>query len=118
MPVEPLRMDDGNKESAKELLSTFRVLFSIDVSALFFLVNFSQKGQIAFSSVWLFYFAVSLATVSLMAMIYLFFLTIPKIARSEAAIIYQPDMLITSSVALVSFLASYVILSLDVRFHT
>ena len=107
-------MDDGNKESIKELLSTFRTLFAINVSGIILLANLNERNELSYHSVKWFWAGMILAAISLSTMIYLFFLSIPKILQQEDRIIYQPDIMVVSLVSFWSFLSGYIIIVADV----
>jgi hypothetical protein len=108
------QMDDGNKESIKEMLSTFRTLFAIGVSGLILLANLNANRALRYHSNNLFWFGMMLAAFSLAMMVYLFFLAVPKISEQEDAIIYQRDILIVSLISFWSFIVAYVLILIDV----
>lgn len=111
-----LKMTDGNKESIKELLATFRALFAIDVSAILLLLNLNARGELAQASQVLFKVSIAFAVTSLIGMVYLFFLAMPKISDEENHIIYQNDVLVTSLVSLAFFFAGYTMVALNIAF--
>lgn len=104
------RLSDGNKESAKELLATFRSLFTLCVSGIFLLVSLNAKGSIIVCNLPLYRTGLSLGIISIIAMIFLFFLVIPKLSSCDEDIIYLSDVRITSLVAFSTFFLSYVLL--------
>lgn len=106
-------MSDGNKESLKELLSTFRTLFAILISGLFFSVTFAAKVQMMEFSRNIFWLGIFLGVFSIFSMIYLFFLAIPKLLKEEEDIIEKLDIKILSSIALGAFFSSYLCLALS-----
>ncbi len=107
-------MNDGNKESTKELLATFRALFAINVSAIVLLLNLNARGELAQASPALFKVAIGCAMVSLVGMTYLFFLAIPKLSDEDERIIFQGDVLLTSLSSIACFFVAYAVVALNI----
>jgi hypothetical protein len=108
------KLSDGNKESAKELLSTYRTLFAINVSGLFLVATLASRGQLSFKSPLLAKIAIVLAAISLLIMIYQFFLILPKLYKAEDGIIYQVPVVVTSVLSFLLFCAAYILILLAV----
>lgn len=104
-------MKDGNKESAKELLATFRTLFALNASALFLVVNLHTQDLLTHASVGWFWLGIVLAGLSLLTMIYLFLLAIPKLFREEDRIVYQSDIQFASAMSIFCFFVGYAIIA-------
>jgi hypothetical protein len=100
-------MGEGNKESAKEILSTYRTLFAIDVSGRFLLANMYVRQEIHIRVPCPFWTGVVLWVLSAMAMIWLFFIVVPKLYDEEADIIYQRSVLIPSMIGFWFFILGY-----------
>jgi hypothetical protein len=111
-------MTDGNKESIKELLSTFRTLFAIDVSALFLIVNLYSQDRLQFVSPLAFWVGAIFSVFSVALMVYLFLLAVPKIFREEDAIAYQTDIKIVSAASVMLFFIGYTLLALNISFRS
>lgn len=103
------RLDDGNKESAKELAATFRALFAIAVSGEFLLLSLNARGGLPVCSPGLFRVGMLLGLISIVSMIYLFFLIINKLFHYEEEIVDGRAVKWTSRFAVLSFLTAYVI---------
>lgn len=110
-------MDDGNKESAKELLSTFRTLFSIAVSGIFLVVTLRIKNEISICSDAIFKIGIVCGILSLLAMMYLFFLVIPKLYNSIEGIIYKKDVWIVATFSIATFAIGYGSILYSVNCH-
>jgi hypothetical protein len=107
-------MKDGNKESTKELLSTYRTLFAINVSGIFLVVNWVVRKDIVPVTKWLFWVGVGSWVFSAAAMTYLFLLVVPKLANEENTIIFQRPVLVTARLGFLTFLLGYGTLVLSV----
>jgi hypothetical protein len=107
-------MKDGNKESTKELLSTYRTLFAINVSGIFLVVNWVVRKDFIPVTTWLFWAGVGFWVFSAAAMTYLFLLVVPKLANEEDAIIFQRPVLLTARWGFLTFLLGYGALMLSV----
>lgn len=106
---EPGKLSDANKESVKELLSTFRALFALDVSGLALVIPLRLRGEIGLTKPSLFLLAVSCGVAAALLMVYLFLLALQKIHRAEPSIIFQRPI-VFSSVGAVAFLLAAVVL--------
>jgi hypothetical protein len=107
-------MTDGNKESTKELLSTFRSLFAIDISGLFLIVTLYTRSLIDFHLLAAGLIGIILAVVSAVAMIYLFFLVIPRLHNEDESIIYDWPVIIVSNVGFWTFILAYSIIVVSI----
>jgi esterase/lipase superfamily enzyme len=83
------KLSDNNKESVKELLSTYRTLFAMNVSGIFLVATLQSRHDFSFKFPHVAKFAVAVAGVSAALMVYLFFLALRKIHFAEDDIIYQ-----------------------------
>lgn len=95
-------MDDGNKESAKELLGAFRIIASADISIALATLAFVWKSANTPADP-LVTVSIICLTTSFLASIYLFLLAIPMLNRQQANIIGQPPIKITSAISLLLF---------------
>jgi len=100
-------MKDGNKESTKELLSTFRTLFALGGAVILLVIGLRTRGFRFYSSDLLMDICLMAATVSLSLMVYLFFVVIGKVHREAEDIVYQPDVLALSMLALLLFFGAH-----------
>ncbi|MDQ8697295.1 hypothetical protein [Hyphomicrobium sp. LHD-15] len=107
-------MKDGNKESAKELLSTYRTLFAINVSGIFLVANWVVRGEVVPITTWLFWAGIGCWILSSVMMTYLFLLVVPKLANEENAIIFQRPVLATARWSFLAFALGYGALMLSV----
>lgn len=101
------KLGDGNKESAKEILSTYRTLFAIDISGVFFLVNMYVRDEIHIRVPIPFWIGLGLWVISALAMLWLFFIVPPKLFHADKGIIYQRSVLIPSMVGFWFFILGY-----------
>jgi hypothetical protein len=102
-------VDDGNKESTKELLGAFRIIASADISIALATLAFIWKSANRPADP-LVTISIVCLTISFLASVYLFLLAIPMLNRQQANIIGQPPIKITSAVSLFLFLIGATIL--------
>lgn len=100
------KMKDGNKESAKELLSTLRTLFTILISMIFFMVTFFERNSDKIDKC-IIYFGYFFGVISIFSMIYIFLLLIAKLKREEEDIIGSAQVRTLSLFALLTFFISF-----------
>lgn len=104
-------MNDGNKESVKELLGAFRIVASADLSILLGVVAINSRRD-DFRPSFGYVASLALLIASLSACIYLFLLCISKIAKEDEAIIDQRPVKLTAAAALLMLLLATVLLVL------
>lgn len=107
-------MKDGEKESSKELLAFFRVIFTTDISIL--LLSISLRDKIQITSPCIFLVSMILFCASAIVCFYIFLVAVPKIYREEEKIIYSPEIVIPGLSALFMFLTGGVLLVLSQSF--
>ena len=103
-------MNDGNKEATKELLGTFRVIFTTSISIILLATNFQIRGQLVAKSVWMYWFSISSLTACCLSSLFLFFITISLLFNEEGSIPYQNLPIMFGMSALGFFLAGIVLL--------
>jgi hypothetical protein len=108
-----MSMNDGNKESAKELLATFRTIGSIGLAAMLLFLGLAARGEVVFnlSS----RIAIACLAVSLALTVYLFLVVIHKIWREIDDIIDSPDVRRLSLLILASFSGGLLLLLVSLR---
>ena len=108
-------MLDGNKESAKEMLSTFRAVSGTALSTLIVICGLRTRGDLPLYG-WQFYPSIALLAICVISATYLFLLTIPKLHAEETDIIECPDVRHTARISLLSFIGGIGILVLSLAF--
>lgn len=105
-------MDDGNKESVKELLGAFRIVASADLSILLAAITInSRTGN--FTPTVAYCLSLFLLSTSLIASIYLFLLCIRKLSREAEAIVDQQPVKWTAAAALIMLIVATALLIFD-----
>ncbi|EMS98722.1 hypothetical protein H009_05878 [Agrobacterium tumefaciens str. Cherry 2E-2-2] len=99
-------MNDGNKESTKEMLAVFRIIASAGLSLILLLVTF--KNRTPDLSNWLVYPAALFFSASLLFCLYLFLQAITLLAGEADAIIDQPRIKVPAMAAMGLFMAGVV----------
>ncbi|RWX78879.1 hypothetical protein EPK99_09895 [Neorhizobium lilium] len=108
-------MDDGNKESTKELLGSFRVIASADISiALALLVGATRFSETESGP--LLWISISAFFLSFLASVYLFLLVIPRLQHEKPKIIEMPPVKAIAAASLCLFLVALVCLILHLLF--
>ena len=103
-------MRDGNKESTKELLSTFRTITAIALSLLIFSSNRSLAPLTSTLEQVLFAVSFVLLTVSVATAIYICLIVIPKLLNEVENIIDQAEVRASSFVSLACFMLGCIVL--------
>jgi cytochrome bd-type quinol oxidase subunit 2 len=102
-------MKDGNKESIKELLATFRALSGICLSVLILAMGLNARNELPLDHS--LFLAVSILLVlSLICTVLLFLFAIPKIHDETDSIIYDLQIRALSFSAFLSFASGILIL--------
>ncbi len=105
-------MNDGNKESVKELLGAFRIVASADLSILLAVIAINSRTA-GFTPSVIYCLSLLLLTTSLVACIYLFLLCIRKISLQAEAIVEQRPVKLTAAAALVMLMLATTLLIID-----
>lgn len=103
-------MRDGNKEAAKELMSTFRLVVGAAVSVFLLFANLQIRNFLRPKNGLMFDIGLTLALVSVLLCCWLFFLVVGKLYREEEGIAYQTPVLTIGGAGIVAFVASVALL--------
>ncbi len=105
-------MNDGNKESVKELLGAFRIVASADLSILLAAITINSRTA-SFTPTPAYCLSLWLLAMSLITSVYLFLVCIRKISLEAEAIVEQPPVKWTAAAALLMLIAATALLILD-----
>lgn len=108
-------MRDGNRESAKELLSTIRINVSISISTVLVASGLWARHELPIP--WLcFIVSTSALCISIIVAIYTFYLAIVKFHNEDEGIIYSQDIWVCSVVNLLFFIVGQAMLIFSLIF--
>jgi hypothetical protein len=105
-------MNDGNKESTKELLAVFRTLMATAVSVLLVATNLRFSGVLVPSNDVLFFSSMAVLFVSCICCLAMFFIAVPMLYHEQDRIVYQPSIVKVGVGALATFVAALALLVL------
>lgn len=111
-------MNDGDKESIKELLAIFRTLMATAVSILLVATNLRFSGLLVPARPELFMASVITLLVACVSCLAMFFIVVPMIYHQQADIIYRGSVVTVGVVAITTFVASIVLLILSQGWQT
>lgn len=97
-------MRDGNKEAAKELLSTFRLVAGAAVSIFLLFANLDIRDLLKPTNTTVFQVGLVAQAISILLCSWLFLMVVGKLHREEEDIAYQVPTMVVGGGALVSFL--------------
>lgn len=103
-------MRDGNKESAKELLSTFRLVAGAAVSIFLLFANLQIRGLLYPTNTAIFIVGLAAQVLSVSLCSWLLLLVVAKLHREDENIAYQVPTLVIGGGALFCFLVGIVCL--------
>jgi hypothetical protein len=106
--VKEPKMKDGNKESAKEVLSKFRSLFAICISGTFFVTTVVTRLPLEKYNTDLYSIGFVCSTLSSLCMIYLFLLIVQNLRDENDDMINIPDVKIIRYIFLGLFVFAFV----------
>lgn len=105
-------MNDGNKESTKELLAVFRTIMATAVSILLVATNLRFSGVLVPRNDGLFIGSMFVLLVSSICCLAMFFIAVPMLFHEQDEIVYQPRVVKVGIGALATFGAALVLLVL------
>jgi hypothetical protein len=98
-----LPVTDGNKEAAKELLATFRTLFTMGLTILLLEVNLRANGWVVFRVEWALWASMLSLGLGCAVCVPLFLRAIPMLYNEIADIAYDPTLVKMGLVTLTLF---------------
>jgi hypothetical protein len=105
-------MRDGNKESAKELLSTFRMVAGAAISIFLLFANLQIRGVLHPQNSVIFTVGLAAQVLSVLLCSWLFLMVVGKLHREDEDIAYQVPTLVIGGGAMACFLLGIICLLL------
>jgi hypothetical protein len=96
-------MNDGNKESTKELLAIFRTLMATSVSVLLVATNLALNQLLVPNNLALFAFSMGCLALSAAACMVSFFIVVPMLYHEREDIVYRPPVVVAGLAAIALF---------------